>query len=168
MPATSYIGLGSNLAGRLRSPEEQIVTAVSELNSLEDTLVTATSSLYRSTPMTFDNSDSQPDYVNAVAVLLTGLEPDALLYQLHLIEQEHGRQRTSQWGPRTLDLDILLYDDLEMESVSLTIPHPGLCAREFVVYPMLEITSDLEIPGHGKLSDIAASVPLNGLEKIEA
>jgi len=166
LPTTVYIGLGSNLAGDLPSPEMQVVSGLQDVNQLDDTIVTAHSSLYRSTPMTFDNSSEQPDYVNAVASILTGLDPDILLYQLHLIEQAHGRVRGSEWAPRTLDLDILLYGDLEQQSDTLTIPHPGLCAREFVVYPMLEIDPELVIPSHGKLSDIAASVSLNGLEKI--
>ncbi len=159
----AYIGLGSNLAGSLSSPAQQVSTAMQELDNIEQSRRVACSSLYRSAPM---GPRDQPDYINAVVSIETGLDAADLLTELQAIEQAHDRERTQRWGARTLDLDLLLFADVELDTDSLTIPHPGLCEREFVVYPLLEIAPDLAIPARGKLSDIAASCPKRDLEKL--
>ena len=111
----------------------------------------------------------QPDYVNAVMALETALPPHDLLKALQQIEQSHGRVRTGlRWGPRTLDLDILLYGGEQIRDAVLTVPHAGLALREFVLYPLAEIAPPgLDIPGLGRLDALLAACPLRGLEKIE-
>jgi 2-amino-4-hydroxy-6-hydroxymethyldihydropteridine diphosphokinase len=96
----------------------------------------------------------QPDYVNAVVRLSTALSPEALLDGLQDIERRHGRQRVRHWGPRTLDLDILLYGKQQIVGPRLRIPHPGIATRDFVLYPLAEIDSELEIPGLGGVSEL--------------
>ena len=109
----------------------------------------------------------QPDYVNAVAALDTTLEAEALLDALQQIEQLHGRQRKAErWGPRTLDLDILLYNNTVINSPRLTVPHYGMRQREFVLYPLYEIAPQLQLPDGTVLSSLLAQVPLNGLQKL--
>ncbi len=152
-----YLGLGANLD----APLQQLQQAVNALMQLPQSQLAAVSSFYGSKPM---GPQDQPDYVNAVAALDTRLAPEALLDQLQRIELEQGRQRKDQrWGPRTLDLDILLYGDQRISTTRLTVPHYGLHQREFVVYPLLELAPDLEIPGHGSLTAIAVHVPRNEL-----
>ncbi len=152
-----YLGLGANLD----APLQQLQQAVNALMQLPQSQLAAVSSFYGSKPM---GPQDQPDYVNAVAALDTHLAPEALLDQLQRIELEQGRQRKDQrWGPRTLDLDILLYGDQRISTTRLTVPHYGLHQREFVVYPLLELAPDLEIPGHGSLTAIAVHVPRNEL-----
>ena len=149
---TSYIGLGSNLD----HPKQQIVRALRELDGIELTRCTAYSSLYRSPPL---GPQDQPDYINAVARVQTRLAPHALLQSLQAIEQRHGRIRKRHWGPRTLDLDILLYGEQRIDSPDLKVPHPGLQQRSFVLYPLQEIEPELQIPGLGKLSELVRSCP---------
>lgn len=98
----------------------------------------------------------QPDFVNAVAVMETRLAPHALLKALQAVEARHGRERTHErrWGPRSLDLDILLYDDIRMQTAELTLPHPGLHERGFVLYPLAEVAPELIIPGHGSVQTL--------------
>jgi len=146
-----YIGLGSNLD----DPVGQIETALHELHALPTTSCVKTSSLYHSQPM---GPADQPDYINAVAELTTSLPAEALLNEMLQIETNHGRLRTShdskKNGPRTLDLDLLLYDGLRLDLPGLTLPHPGLHQRDFVVLPLLEIAPLLTIPGLGRLSTL--------------
>ena len=161
----AYIGLGSNLD----EPLNQVRSALDELAALPQSHCLAQSSLYRSPPM---GPQDQPDYINAVALLETTLEPLALLAQLQRIEAQHHRQRgLERWGPRTLDLDLLLYDDTEMTTPTLTVPHPGLYERNFVLYPLMEIVaareSDLAIPGRGMLSELMAKCDRDGLERLD-
>jgi 2-amino-4-hydroxy-6-hydroxymethyldihydropteridine diphosphokinase len=142
----AYIGLGSNL----EDPCSQLQRAFVDLEGLPDTRVVARSSLYRSAPLGCpDQSDfqSQPDFVNAVAKLATSLTPQALLQALLQIEHQHGRERTFRNAPRTLDLDVLLYDDVQLHEHGLTIPHPQMHRRAFVLQPLLEIAPDVSIPG---------------------
>ena len=124
-----YIGLGSNL----QNPESQVRRAIQALGELPGSGVQAASSLYRSTPM---GPQDQPEYVNAVVQLATGLSPGELLDRLQRVEQAHERVRGQHWGPRTLDLDILLYGDEVIATERLQIPHPGLAQRNFVLYPL--------------------------------
>ncbi|MBL4622003.1 MAG: 2-amino-4-hydroxy-6-hydroxymethyldihydropteridine diphosphokinase [Immundisolibacteraceae bacterium] len=142
-----YVGLGSNLD----QPVQQIEQALTELNHLPNTDCVAVSSLYHSQPM---GPADQPDYVNAVARLNTTYSALELLQQLLKLENSHGRQRQPQQqnGPRTLDLDLLIYGDQCIDEPGLTVPHPGLHRRDFVLLPMLEISPDVDVPGLGKLS----------------
>lgn len=157
----AYIGLGSNLD----DPQQQILTAIADIQSIEQTQLTAQSSLYSSPPM---GPQDQPDYVNAVVAVETALMPHALLDALQQIEQKHGRIRKRHWGERTLDLDILLFADRVIEDERLTVPHPGIAERAFVVYPLAEIAPELEIPGLGSLAEIKANCPLDGLQQVES
>ena len=154
-----YIGLGANLA----QPLAQLQQAVAALRLLPASQLVAVSSFYGSKPM---GPQDQPDYVNAVAALDTELPAEALLDALQQIEQQQGRQRKDErWGPRTLDLDILLYGDDIINSERLTVPHYGLKQREFVLYPLAEIAPNLHLPDGSVLSSLLQQVPLNGLQK---
>ncbi len=160
--ARCYIGLGSNLAG----PADQIRRALRSLAELEQTHLVACSSLYRSAPM---GPQDQPDYLNAVAELDSGLPPLELLDALQAIEAAQGRDRSGvRWGARTLDLDILLYGDRRIQEPRLTVPHVGMAERGFVLYPLAELNPGLEIPGHGPLRALLERCPPNGLEKLRA
>lgn len=138
----AFIGLGSNL----EDPGAQLQRAFADLGRLTDTRLVAHSSLYRSAPVGYLD---QPDFVNAVAQLETALSPQQLLRELLRIELEHGRERTFRNAPRTLDLDVLLYDDLQLHEHGLTIPHPQMHLRAFVLQPLLEIAPGCVIPGIG-------------------
>lgn len=156
----AYVGLGSNLQG----PVAQVQQALASLGRLPGTQVIAHSRLYSSAPM---GPQDQPDYVNAVAALDTELAPHALLDALQDLEARQGRQRGPQrWGPRTLDLDLLLYADWQLADARLSVPHPGLHERNFVLYPLYELAPDLEIPGRGALRDLVARCPANGLQPL--
>ena len=160
--ADVYVGLGSNLD----NPERHVRRALSDLDGIPRTECTARSSLFASPPM---GPPDQPDYVNAVARLRTSLAPLALLDALQSIEQAHQRTRDGQrWGPRTLDLDMLLYGDRRIDGDRLTVPHPGLHERAFVIYPLLEVVGDIDIPGHGKLESLAARCPRGELTRVES
>lgn len=157
-----YLGLGANL----EAPLQQLQQAVTALTQLPQSQLAAVSSFYGSKPM---GPQDQPDYVNAVAALDTSLTATALLDELQRIELEQGRQRKDErWGPRTLDLDILLYGEEILATPRLTVPHYGLHQREFVVYPLLELAPLLHIPGLGALAEIALQVPRNGLTVLAA
>ncbi|WP_456268355.1 2-amino-4-hydroxy-6-hydroxymethyldihydropteridine diphosphokinase [Kushneria sp. AK178] len=159
MSHTVWIGLGSNLD----SPHQQVLTALEGLAGLPLTRLDARSSLYSSRPV---GPQDQPDFVNAVAVLNTRLSPLALLDQLQALEQRHRRVRKQHWGPRTLDLDMLLYDDRVLDLARLVIPHPRLGERAFVVQPMLEIAPDLRLPGEQPLHRLSAARPSNDLKRL--
>jgi len=155
----AYIGLGSNLD----NPESQLKTAIEALAGLPQSRLQACSSLYLSVPM---GPQDQPDYVNAVVQLSTGLEAEALLNKLQGIEREQGRVRSQHWGPRTLDLDILLYGQGVVATERLKIPHPGIAERSFVLYPLAEINGQLEIPGLGGVQSLLAQCPDAGLSRL--
>ena len=140
----AYVALGSNLA----DPARQVELACAELARLSDCRLTALSGLYLSEPEGFAD---QPDYVNAVAGLLTRLSPRALMSALLDIESRHGRYRAFKNAPRTLDLDLLLYDGLVMHEPGLTLPHPRMTRRAFVLMPLAEIAPHALIPGHGRV-----------------
>ena len=130
---TVYIGLGSNL----QDPTRQLSTALAALENLPQSALGSVSHLYRSAAI---GPGSQPTYLNAVARLDTELHPLPLLHALQQIEQAQGRVRTVRWGARSLDLDILLYGDSEIDTPELTIPHPSMHLRNFVIYPLAQIT----------------------------
>ena len=123
------------------------------------------SSLYRSAPVGYAN---QPDFVNAVAQLETGLEPKRLLAGLLAIETRHGRRRSFANAPRTLDLDLLLFGEERIAVPGLTVPHPRMHERAFVLMPLLEIAPQAHIPGHGKAADLLERCPPQAVEKIGA
>ena len=145
MSSTAYIGLGGNL----QDPEGHLAQGFADLATLPQSHLTGRSRLYRSAPMGFLE---QPDFVNAVARISTALSPEALLDALLAIEVRHGRRREFPNAPRTLDLDILLYDAQRLSTPRLTIPHPRMGHRAFVLRPLQELAPDLDIPGQGSLS----------------
>lgn len=149
MAYIAFIGLGSNL----EDPHSQLQRAFADLDELPHTRLTARSSLYRSAPLDcpdLPDFQVQPDFVNAVAKIETDLTPQALLKALLQIEHQHGRERTYRNAPRTLDMDVLLYGDVKLHEHGLTIPHPQMHRRAFVLRPLLEISPDISIPGVGK------------------
>jgi len=158
-PVRCYVGLGSNLD----DPRTQILTALDELGQLPGCRRIVASSCYASTPL---GPEDQPDFCNAVAALDTDLAPLELLGQLQELERAHGRIKTRHLGERTLDLDLLLYGNLQLASALLTLPHPGLSSRDFVLYPLAEIApSDLPIPGLGRLDELLARCPKQHLKQ---
>jgi 2-amino-4-hydroxy-6-hydroxymethyldihydropteridine diphosphokinase len=155
-----YIGLGSNLA----LPEKQIQAACDSLSNLPDSVLLECSSLYQSQPM---GPQNQPDYVNAVALIETSLSPEVLLQHTQLIEHQQGRiRKANRWGPRTLDLDILLFGQQQIDNKHLTVPHSGMKQREFVLYPLFEIAPNLILPCGEKIADLVMACPINGLQKM--
>lgn len=159
--AICYIGVGGNL----HNPLETVRKGCDALAAADALQVEAVSPFYRSKPM---GPQDQPEYVNAVVKLSTELTPQALLQVTQSIELSHGRVRKAErWGPRTLDLDILLYDSLSMDTPTLTIPHYGLTEREFVIYPLLDICPELVLPCGTQVQTLTERVPLNGMIKVE-
>jgi 2-amino-4-hydroxy-6-hydroxymethyldihydropteridine diphosphokinase len=157
----AYIALGSNL----RDPAAQVRAGFEALAMLPDTRLAAVSSLYLTAPV---GRLDQPDFVNAVALVETGLDPHALLDALLAIEREFGRVRDVANGPRTLDLDIVLYGDEAHDDAELTIPHPRMHERAFVLAPLAEIAPRAIIPGRGMASALAACVDASGITKLDA
>ncbi len=156
-----YIGLGSNLAG----PTEQLYAALDALRGLPRSRLVAVSSFYDSAPL---GPAEQPSYVNAVAALDSGLEPLELLDALQAIEREQGRVRKAErWGPRTLDLDILLFGNRQLHEERLSVPHYHLHARPFVLYPLAEIAPNLCLPDGRSLDELLAACPKQGLRRRE-
>jgi len=160
----AYVGLGSNLA----HPRRQIARALRALARLPATRVERVSRNYRSAPL--GAPGPQPDYLNAVALLVTRLAPRALLAQLLAIERRQRRRRgpdTPRNAARTLDLDLLLYGGRRMETATLTLPHPRMHERAFVMVPLAEIAPDAVVPGAGRVADIAAALDQQGITRIE-
>jgi len=147
----AYVGLGSNLQG----PAGQIESAIESLAAIDNTRLVSRSSLYRSAPF---GGIEQPYYVNAAAALLTELDARQLLDELQEIELRRGRERDDvRWGPRVLDLDLLVYGSQTVDDTGLAVPHPGIAERNFVLLPLKEIAPGLVIPGLGRL----ANLPVN-------
>lgn len=158
-----YIGLGSNLD----NPLDQVLQAIKELANLGQSRFIACSRIYKSHPMQTPNEIEQPDFVNAVVALETTLDATGLLYGLREIENKHQRHRDEQrWGPRTLDLDILLYGDQILNTSVLTIPHAGISERDFVLFPLQDIAPDLNIPGKGPISELVKQCISHHLEVV--
>jgi len=155
-----YLGLGSNLA----DPLGQLRAAIEALQAIPQTTVAAVSPFYVSDPL---GPPDQPCYVNAVAALDTDLEPLALLDALQRIELEQGRVRKDErWGPRTLDLDILLFGERQLDEPRLTVPHYHMHARAFVLYPLADLAPQLRLPDGRSLSELLADCPFAGLERL--
>lgn len=156
---TAFVGLGSNLA----DPRAQVLRAMQALGGLPHTRFVARSSLYRSAPVGYLQ---QPDFVNAVVQLETGLSPRKLLDALLDVERDNGRTREFLNAPRTLDLDLLLYGDLQHHEHGLTLPHPQMHRRAFVLQPLLEIAPDCVIPGIGSAAEALRQCQDQKLEQI--
>ena len=155
----AWVGIGANLG----DPARQIAAAVAGLKNLPLTRLVATSSIYRTAPV---GGPEQPDYFNAVARIETALDPDALLRELLALERDQGRTRSIPNAPRTLDLDLLLYSDRIISIAHLTVPHPRMHLRRFVLEPLLEIDPDCIIPGIGAASDWHAQTLDQNVKKI--
>jgi len=155
----AYVGIGANL-GDARA---NVIDAIARLSVLAGSTLLHTSSLYRTAPIE-SNGD---DYINAVVCLDTSLAAHDLLTKLQDIEQAHGRERPYINAPRTLDLDLLLYGDEIIATPDLTVPHPRMHARAFVVAPLLEIAPDIFIPGHGPARDIGPLLAGQAIVRIE-
>lgn len=156
----AYIGLGSNL----QQPAVQVRQAMTELDAIPQSHCSGYSSLYQSPPM---GPADQPEYINAVARMVTRLSPIRLLGELQIIEQQHGRVRARPWGQRTLDLDLLLYGEVVITTQHLTVPHPGMAERAFVLYPLQELESGLKIPSIGSVEELIAHCPQAGIRRYE-
>lgn len=154
-PSTACVALGSNLDG----PEAQVERGFAALAALPHTVLDARSRLYRTPPW---GVPDQPDFVNAVARLETSLPPRELLDALLAIEARAGRARGVRYGPRTLDLDLLVYADLAICEPGLAIPHPRLHERAFVLLPLADVAPDLEVPGRGRVADLLDRVDASG------
>ncbi len=144
----AYVGLGSNL----QMPARQVDDAFDLLAEIDGSRLVRRSSLYRSSPF---GGIEQPDFVNAAAAVLTKLEPAEFLAELQAIEKRQGRERDgARWGPRVLDLDLLVFGSQIIEQPGITVPHPGIAERNFVLLPLGEIAPDLVIPGLGRVAEL--------------
>ena len=156
----AYVGIGSNLA----QPELQVRRALQALGQLQGTRLVVSSPLYRTKPL---GDVVQPAFVNAVAGLLTQTNPDDLLTQLRALERELGREPPRErWGPRLIDLDLLLVGRQTRATPELTLPHPGIAARDFVLRPLADIAPDLDVPGVGRVSELLDRVANRGMTRL--
>ncbi|WP_148861555.1 2-amino-4-hydroxy-6-hydroxymethyldihydropteridine diphosphokinase [Marinobacter fonticola] len=154
-----YIGLGSNLA----DPLSQLGRAVSALATLPQTRLVAQSPFYASRPV---GPQDQPDFINGAVHLRTALLPLALLDALQAIEQAHHRERLRRWGPRTLDLDLLLYDNQVIDEERLSVPHPELVNRDFVLQPLMDLVPHLQLPDGRAIAQLREQCPDNNLRRL--
>ena len=157
----AYIGLGSNLD----NPIGHVKQALEDLKQLPQSQLLLASKLYLSKPV---GPQDQDNFVNAVALIITELEPLALLDELQTIEQQHQRVRERHWGPRSLDLDLLLFGDQSIQHPRLTVPHAQLSRRDFVVGPLLELCPELVLPSGTQLQEFLQQCPIDGLICIDA
>lgn len=158
--AVVYIALGSNMD----SPHGQLDSALEAITQQPDMELTALSSRYQTAPI----GPQQPDFINAAAELSTDLSPLALLDALQAIEQQQNRVRSIHWGPRTLDLDILFYDNLLMDNERLIIPHPRIGERAFVLIPLADLNPQLTLPSGETVAQLLANCSQQGIVKIES
>ena len=158
----AYVGIGSNL----EKPVQQINQAFEWLRSIEHSVLVGRSGLYRSAPF---GDVEQPDFINAVAALMTRLEPLVLLHKLKGMEDAHGRDRTVvRWGPRCIDLDLLAVGTISIDSDELTLPHPGIAERNFVLLPWAEVAPDFRIPGLTSVARLAGELAAEpDIERLE-
>ena len=156
----AYVALGANLA----DPVAQVGAALAALTRLPESRLLSASSLYRTAPV---GIHGQPDFINAVAALETRLTPQAMLAALFDVEAQFGRRRDFHHAPRTLDLDLLLYDDQIIDSLHIQLPHPRLHLRAFVLAPLIEIAPDCRIPGRGQASAWLPAVSMQQIERLE-
>jgi len=158
----AYVALGSNLD----DPARQVLRAFDALGELTRTRLVLRSSLYRSAPL---GPVEQPDFVNAVAGLLSQLEAPELLQEIKALEARLGRAApVVRWGPRLIDLDLLVHGNSQIASESITVPHPGIAERAFVLVPWAEVSPSLEVPGVGRVGVLARRLGAAGLQRIEA
>lgn len=156
-----YIGLGSNLA----SPFRQLADATAALDQLQDCRLVAVSPVYRSRAV---GPGSQPDYLNAAARISTRLSANALLAQLQAIETRQGRVREERWGPRTLDLDLLLFGrQTIIDPPTLLVPHPRMAHRNFVLFPLLDLNPELTMPKGERIMHAALALGWRGLSRLQ-
>ena len=155
----AYVALGANLG----DPAATIRAAFGALANLPESRVVHCSSLYRTAPV---GNTEQPEFINAVAALETTLAPESLLDALFDIEARFGRIRTKKNGPRTLDLDLLLYNNQQLNLPRLTLPHPRLHLRAFVLYPLAELAPDLQLPGRGSIAAWLPAVANQGISRL--
>jgi 2-amino-4-hydroxy-6-hydroxymethyldihydropteridine diphosphokinase len=156
----AYVAIGSNL----NHPQARVQEAFERLATLPATRLLHRSRLYRTRPM---GPQDQPDFVNAAAGLLTQLGARQLLQSLLQIETGMGRSRQQRWGPRVIDLDLVWMHGETIDEPGLTVPHPGVSTRNFVLYPLADIAPTLAIPGHGKVSDLLRAVGNDGISVLE-
>jgi 2-amino-4-hydroxy-6-hydroxymethyldihydropteridine diphosphokinase len=158
----AYVAIGSNLS----DPVRQVRTAFESLGAIPATRLMLRSSLWRTRPM---GPQDQPDFVNAVAAIITQRAPAELLGELQAIERRMGRQAPAvRWGPRLIDLDLLMVGDLQSSEPGLQLPHPGLHQRNFVLYPLAEIAAEVWVPGHGRVRSLQQQVSGAGIERLAA
>lgn len=158
-----YISLGSNLD----DPPTQLQTALDKINNDPQLQLLNTSGFYRSKALTLADAPPQNDYVNAAAMLETALSAQQLLQKLNKIERSQGRERKQKWAARTLDLDVLLYGELQIQTENLVIPHLQIKYRNFVIHPLFEIAGTIDIPGLGDLAALAEKTSWDGLQKMQ-
>ncbi len=156
---SAYVGIGANLG----DPAQTVRSAIAALQELADTRLSASSSLFASAPIDAGGSD----FVNAVARIDTGLAAETLLSELQKIEQAFGRERPFRNAPRTLDLDLLLYGQAQIQSSSLEVPHPRMTGRAFVLKPLLELDAAIYIPGKGQAQDFLSDVQDQRIQVID-
>lgn len=157
----AWVGLGANLG----DPVAMVARALDALDEVSGVRLACRSPLYRTPPM---GPPGQPDYINAVAGLDTDRSPEILLENLLALETRLGRRRDgTRWGPRVIDLDLLCYGDRRIESDFLTLPHPGIAERAFVLVPLADVVPDLDIPGIGRVSDCVARVDAGSIRRWE-
>jgi len=156
----AYVGIGGNLD----SPRERVPEAIERMKALDATRIELRSHLYLTRPM---GPQDQPDFVNAAVGLLTQLEPRDLLSGLLGIERSMGRERVERWGPRIIDLDLLWMVDLSVDEPGLTLPHPGVSRRNFVLYPLADIAPTIKIPGFGQVLDLKRDAGGEGISLLE-
>jgi 2-amino-4-hydroxy-6-hydroxymethyldihydropteridine diphosphokinase len=161
LPVEVFVGVGANI----EDPLAQVAQALMELGEIRHTRVTARSALYRTAPV---GKLDQPDFINAVAKLESALAPRDLLDALFEIENRHGRRRSEKNAPRTLDLDLLLYGNDTIDEMGLSLPHPRLHQRAFVLVPLAEIAPDTVVPGRGRVRDLVARIDRGGVERVDA
>lgn len=164
----AFIGLGSNLSshseGIYKSPRSQVNEAIKRIIECANISLIKTSSYYKTVAI---GPGEQPDYINAAIEIETSLDACKLLQVLQQIENQQGRIRKERWGARTLDLDILIYDQRIETTSQLTLPHPRAHERAFVLAPLADLGQDLVIPGHGKVSDLLANCSMQGIVRLE-
>ena len=156
----AYVGLGSNLG----DPRRQVDRALAGLADAPGTRLVARSSLYASAPM---GPIEQPDFINAVAGVLTQLTPRELLAELKSLELRLGREpAVVRWGPRRIDLDLLMHGFVEINEPQLRLPHPGIAERAFVLLPLAELAPHLQVPGFGRVDEMVRSVNSTGVKRL--
>jgi 2-amino-4-hydroxy-6-hydroxymethyldihydropteridine diphosphokinase len=156
----AYVGIGSNL----QSPRDRVLEAIERMSALETTRVVLRSQLYLTRPM---GPQNQPDFVNAAVGLLTQLAARELLVGLLGIERSMGRDRQERWGPRVIDLDLLWMVDSAIDEPGLTVPHPGVSTRNFVLYPLADIAPTIKIPRVGLVLDLKRDAGGDGISVLE-